>query len=95
MKCNYRPKTNAVKRVSDVSREKNQDKGNIIEKESPDQADRCVALTFIARKPAGDSQGQHGNTRNATNYNPDWLRERLPHYEGNSYGRKCNQCKTG
>jgi hypothetical protein len=95
VKCNYWPKTYAVKRYKYVSRKKNQDKGDIIEKECPDQADRCAVLTLIARQPASNSHGQNGNTRNASQDNPDWLRKRLPNQKGNRHRRNRNQCKSG
>jgi len=77
-----------------VRRQKNQDKGNIVEKECPDQADGGAVLTFISRQPASNSQGDKGDTGYANEDNPDRLGER-PYYEGNHYRRSCNQGKTG
>jgi len=82
MKCNCGPKTYAEKPKFEMRREKNQDNGDIIEKESPDQADRCAILALVARQRASDSQGKEGDSTHAAQDKAGRHGQPLPDQDG-------------
>jgi len=95
MKCNGGPESYAEKPHAEVSREKNQDHGNIINKECEDKPYSHAALILLACQPAGDPQGEQGNSANSTQDYRARFVKLLPGQQGNRDRRKRHQCKTG
>ena len=66
MKDDGRPETNANKAGGEACSKKNQNNGDIVKQEAHNQASGSWPMTIFPRQPAGDSDGQQGDSCNAS-----------------------------
>jgi len=83
MKCNCGPESYAEKPGGEVRSKKDQDHGNIVDKQRQDQADRRAVLALLARQPARNSQRQKGNSTDSSQDYPGRLVNPLPSQKKN------------
>lgn len=95
MKCGCGPQSDAEKPKFEARREKNQDNGEIIETERPDEADRRATLSRVTGQPGGDTQGEQSDSTDAAKNKAGRNGQMLPYQNGNGHRRKCDQCETG